>query len=231
MIRGALERLPSRCPLCQMAARGGLLCDGCDGDTFQARQCRALCATCALDLPAAGPCPVCRPDPELAALVCAFDYAFAGQALINMYKEGRQLALARLLGEQMVRAIEPVLNLHHLDAWVPIPASHARLSRNGFSPAQQLARVVAAHTAIPSRLDWLKQIRDGIPQKTLSRRQRAIAAQGRFEADLAVSGRSIGIVDDVVTTASTVVAAAKALKAAGATRVIVLAAARTPQRA
>lgn len=213
-----------------MAARGGLLCAGCEAETFGVRQRRSLCRTCGADLPSSGSCGACAHGIELETLICAIDYQFTGQLLIQMYKEGKQLALANLLGDLMVRAAKPLINDLRPDAWVPIPASAARLQHTGFSPAQQLARVVARSTATPCQLDWLIQIRDSKPQKTLSRLDRLQAVKGRFAANTAVAGRCIGVIDDVVTTSSTVAEAARTLKAVGARRVVVLAAARTPLR-
>lgn len=227
-IGGLLRQMPSRCPLCQMASRGGLLCAGCEADTFAARQRRSLCRTCGADLSISGLCGNCAQGSTIDALACAIDYQFNGQLLIQMYKEGRQLALANLLGDLMVRAARPLFNQLRPDVWVPIPASAARLAHTGFSPAQQLARVVAASTTTPCRLDWLAQVRDGPPQKTLGRIERLYAVKDRFAANPAVAGLCIGLVDDVVTTSSTVAEAARTLKAAGAKQVVVLAAARTP---
>lgn len=222
-------QLPSRCPLCQMVARGGLLCPGCEADIFEARQQQALCITCGLVLSAKEQHRSCPSNTDLDALICAMDYQFPGQSLIQMYKEGKQLALARLLGDLMVRAAQPVIDKLLPDVWIPVPASLIRLQHTGFSPAQQLAKAVAARTGVPCRLDWLGQSYEGAPQKTLSRIERVRAVKGRFRADLAVRGLCVGLVDDVVTTSSTVTEAARALKAAGARQVIVLAAARTPQ--
>ncbi|MCD8504074.1 MAG: ComF family protein [Burkholderiaceae bacterium] len=225
---GLLRKMPSRCPLCQMAARGGHLCAGCEADIFDARQRRSLCRACGAELSISALCGNCVRGAAIDALACAIDYQFTGQLLIQMYKEGGQLALANLLGDLMVRAAKPLFDELKPDAWVPIPASAARLGHTGFSPAQQLARVVASLTATPCRLEWLAQVRDGSPQKTLGRFERLNAVKGRFVANAAVAGLCIGLVDDVVTTSSTVAEAARTLKAAGAKRVIVLAAARTP---
>jgi predicted amidophosphoribosyltransferase len=158
------------------------------------------------------------------------DYDFVAESLIHMYKECRQIALARLFGALMVRAGEPLLQQYQPIAWVPVPASAQRLRTNGFSPAQQIAQAVARRTGIACRVDWLRLTREGQAQKTLNRDQRVQAMIGRFAADPAVYGRCVGLIDDVITTGSTVAAAASAFKAAGARSVVVLAAARTPQR-
>ena len=234
-MRILFDRIPSVCPLCRLAARGGHLCRGCEHQWFEQRQQRALCRTCGEDLPALGAttsqCARCRAQPrKFAALVCALDYGLGGQALVQMYKTQRQLALAAVLGALMARAVQPVLRQYQPCAWVPVPASRARLMRNGFSPAQQLARVVAGYTAIDWRLDWLSLTAEGRPQKLLRRHEREAAALDRFVAHRDVRNRCIGVIDDVVTTGSTADATAGALKAAGATEVIVLACARAQAR-
>lgn len=224
------EHLPSACPLCRMAARGGHLCDGCEADFFTTRQHRALCTRCASDLLEDLSCSVCQAnvDRPLQAVVSALDYDLGGQMLIRRYKEGGQLALARLLARLMAAAATPMLQVHQPIAWVPVPASERRLSRKGFSPAQQLASLVARQTGLPCRLDWLTQFEPVAAQKTLSRMGRQAAVQGRFVAMDVPVGCTVGLVDDVMTTGSTLHAAAIALKAAGANRVIAVVAARTP---
>jgi len=224
------ERLPSACPLCRLAARGGHLCEGCEADFFTARQHRALCDRCASDLPEDSSCSVCRSNDHwpLQAVASAMDYELGGQMLIRRYKELGQLALARLLARLMAAAAAPMLQTHQPIAWVPVPASEQRLNRTGFSPAQQLASLVARQTGLPCRLDWLTQFEPVAAQKTLSRMARQAAVQGRFVAMGVPVGCTVGLVDDVMTTGSTLQAAAVALKAAGANRVIAVVAARTP---
>lgn len=224
------ERLPSACPLCRLAARGGHLCEGCEADFFTARQHRALCTRCASDLVEDSSCVACQANDHwpLQAVGSALDYELGGQMLIRRYKEGGQLALARLLARLMVAAATPVLRNHRPVAWVPVPASEQRLNRTGFSPAQQLASLVARQTGVPCRLDWLTQFEPVAAQKTLSRTARQAAVQGRFVAMDVPVGCTVGLVDDVMTTGSTLQAAAVALKAAGANRVIAVVAAKTP---
>ncbi len=228
------DRLPSDCPLCRLPAFGGHLCHGCEADFFWQRQRRSICGRCASDLDAQGVCQACVQVPQpwpLHSVVSALDYAFAGQMLISRYKAAGNLALARPLARLMVMAAQRSARAQAPVAWVPIPASKQRLEQTGFSPAQQLARFVALQTNAVCRPLWLQQLEPTTPHKRLDRVERWQAAKGRFSAQGLPAGCVVGLVDDVMTTGSTLVAAAHALRNAGAGQVVALVAARTPRGA
>lgn len=106
--------------------------------------------------------------------------------------------------------------------WAPTTASRRR--QRGFDHAELLARAVAGHLRRPCAR--LLSRRPGPPQ---TGRPLAERGQGpRLVARRRVVG-AVLLVDDVVTSGSTVRASAVALRSAGASSVVVLAAARTPQ--
>jgi predicted amidophosphoribosyltransferase len=76
--------------------------------------------------------------------------------------------------------------------------------------------------------DALQRRREGPRQAAGNCRMRLQAAEGLFDCRLALQGETVAIVDDVITTGSTMDAAALAVLQAGAARVIVLVVARTP---
>jgi predicted amidophosphoribosyltransferase len=107
--------------------------------------------------------------------------------------------------------------------WAPTTAVRRR--QRGFDQAELLARAVARRLGLPCRS--LLARRPGPPQTGRALAERR-GGPG-FRPRRAVSGRSVLIVDDVVTSGSTAAAAAGALRSAGARSVVVLAAARTPR--
>lgn len=239
----------TRCPLCELTSHAGWLCAGCEQDCYASRQRRQICMRCAKDqsktipdcseIPAkallltlsnsSSLCAQCRHQPPPQTYACvALDYAFPAQLLMIDLKQRGQLTLARPLAHMMLKSAQMAMLAQPPDAWVAVPASAQRLRRFGFSPPQQLAWHMSQLSGIALRTDWLGRVRDTTPQKNRSRAERQTALAHSLLASPCVQGRWIGVVDDVMTTGSTLAEAARALLAAHARGVTIVAAMRTP---
>lgn len=112
---------------------------------------------------------------------------------------------------------------------VPVSLHPRRLRARGFNPAALLARAVARELAAPFDPTALLRVRDTRSQTSLDRPARRRNLRGAFRPRPGLRAPPrIWLVDDVVTTGSTVAEAARALRAAGAKHVTALCAARTP---
>jgi ComF family protein len=113
------------------------------------------------------------------------------------------------------------------DLIVPIPLSRWRLLRRQFNQSAILAQGLSRASGIPWQARTLVRTRSTPPQVGLTSQQRRLNVRGAFavpgRARRHVQGRSLLLIDDVITTGATVEAATRALKAAGAARVDVLA--------
>lgn len=133
----------------------------------------------------------------------------------------------------VARALGPLLlDAYHLipevDAWVPVPLPPSRLVSRGFNQVRELGRSLP----LPVELFALKRWEQGEVQAGLGREARAANLEDAFWAAPArVNGKRLLLVDDVVTTGSTAVAATQALIDAGAHQVHFLALARTKLQA
>ena len=113
-----------------------------------------------------------------------------------------------------------------IDVIVPVPMSRLRLFLRRFNQAAVLAGELSRHTGLAMQPQLLVRAHSA-RQVGLTREQRRRNVAGTFQvpprrlAD--VHGRSVLLVDDVITTGATVNACARALKRAGARRVDVLA--------
>jgi ComF family protein len=114
-------------------------------------------------------------------------------------------------------------------AWiVPVPLHWWRHWRRGFNQAEALARALARRLDLPVRRP-LRRIKATEKLAELSPTERARALRGTFRARKGpgLAGRTVLLVDDVLTTGANCGAAARALKQAGAARVVVAVIART----
>jgi ComF family protein len=114
-------------------------------------------------------------------------------------------------------------------SWViPVPLHPIPLRRRGFNPAALIAREVARARGLPLATRALARLRDTPSQTGLDRRQRERNLAGAFACRLRVPQR-VWLVDDVITTGSTLAAAARALRGAGAREITGLCIAWTPR--
>ena len=122
-----------------------------------------------------------------------------------------------------------------IDLIVPMPLAPARLADRGFNQALELARPIAQRRRIAVDAQMVHRIRDTPPQALLPWKERARNIQGAFACTGAagsvkphpLAGLRIAVVDDVMTTGSTLNELARVLKAAGAAHVSNWVAART----
>jgi ComF family protein len=107
------------------------------------------------------------------------------------------------------------------DTLVPVPLHPSRRRERGFNQAELLARQVARGRGLRCEAGLLRRRLPTASQSGLSRSARQANVRETFTASGRVHGRSILLVDDVISTGSTASACAQALLAAGAADVVV----------
>lgn len=132
-------------------------------------------------------------------------------------QKGRGEAIGRLMASVFEAAPEA-----QLVAWVPM-TPQKELER-GYNQSKVLAKAVARALKLPA-LPVLKKVRETATQHELSREERIHNVKAAYRADPRANGKTILLVDDIVTTGSTICECAKALYDAGANEVIGLCAA------
>lgn len=141
------------------------------------------------------------------------------------YRNRRQLAghLAGLLVNRLLaEGLQPGVDF---DVVTWAPTSPSRRRHRGFDQAEMVARHVAAQLGVRCRR-LLERTGDTAPQTGSSRWDRLRGPS--FKVRPGVAGRAVLVIDDVVTTGSTLRSAADALRAAGAVSVVRAAVAATP---
>lgn len=204
------------------------------------------CSTCALVLPAdlsggrGSPslqCAAClRQRPPLDACFAAMAYAYPWSDLVARYKFGGDPAWAAVFASLLLQVPGVRAALESLqpdDGLIPLPLSAQRLQSRGFNQAWELTKALAHQSGTAARADarLLLRIRDTPPQAQLKREARLRNVKGAFVVDplrvQALQGRSVLLVDDVMTSGASLFAAAQALRDAGAMAVSAMVFART----
>ncbi len=232
---GVLDLLyPADCELCGVPLSDGrALCDDCRADL--PRLAEPFCQVCGemFQGKIAGPfaCPNCHQR--------SFAFEFARPAtvrdsrtldLVHRLKYRREIHLAAELGGLASESFADLRLAPALaEGWplVPVPLHRRRLRHRHFNQAEEIARVLAAGLGLPV-LKALRRIRATDSQTRLSREQRMANLRGAFEITrfgrrwIESSPRGVVLVDDVLTTGSTVDECAKILRRAGFRQVSVV---------
>ena len=215
--------LPARCVLCGWQAYGA----GYD-----------LCAACEAALPGSS----LLPTPGRVTGHLSFRRSFAAcayvrpvDAMIQALKYGGQLVFGRVLGELLARRVAAFGLDGAVDCVLPVPLHPQRHAERGFNQSAEIARFAARALALPFEERLAVRRSQTPPQVGLPPAARQSNVRGAFAtAPAPIRGRRIAIVDDVITTGSTVAELARVLCEAGAAAVDVWCVARascdTPSR-
>jgi ComF family protein len=137
--------------------------------------------------------------------------------------------LGRLLSEFVLAEGSPGGALARADAIVPVPLHRSRQRWRGYNQAELLAERLGEATGVPVAAAALRRVRDTKPQTELTPAQRRENVRGAFavlDAET-VQGRTLLVLDDVMTTGATLSECARVLKRAKAERVFALTVSRS----
>ena len=190
----ALPPLPLCCPRCGLPAGDALL-----------------------------PCGRClhRPPPWQ-QLVAVSDYRPPLSTLLARYKFSGVTALSVMLARLILLSwltARRQRGLPRPDILLAVPLHHQRAWRRGFNQADLLARPLSRWLGCAWSPQGVTRRRAALLQHQLTARQRRKNLRGAFQLEIAVQDRHIALIDDVVTTGSTVAEISRLLMRAGAASV------------
>ena len=202
-----------------------------------------LCSACLTSLPIAdgNRCPVCasltatasqcgrciQRRPNFDRAIAALEYTSPVDHLVTSLKYSRDLAAARALAYMLARVLE---NEPYPDIVLAMPIAPDRMRERGFNQAQEIARYACAQFGLDLSHGIAKRASARSPQASLPWRERAKNVRGVFSCNADVAGKTIAVVDDVLTTGATLDELAAVFKRAGAQAVVGWIVARTPSQ-
>lgn len=202
-----------------------------------------LCDACLTSLPTAGGvrCPICfsttatvsqcgrciQRRPNYDRVAAALEYATPVDHLVTGLKYSRDLYAARALAFMLARRLE---SEPYPDIVLAMPIAPTRMRERGFNQAEEIARYACDVFGLSTSRGIAYRNSAGSPQASLPWRERARNVRGVFECNADIAGKTIAVVDDVLTTGATLDELAAVLKRAGAQSVTGWIVARTPSR-
>ena len=194
---------PPKCALC------GRLLDGEEG---------GICGGCRQQLPFTTGADSLRAG-AFGRCAVAFRYEGAVKDGIHALKFGGRPAAARAFAPYLAAAAERFVG--EFDAVTYVPVSRERLRQRGYDQSRLLAEAAAALLQAPAERT-LEKLRDNPAQSTLSARERQVNVAGVYAPapGAAIAGRRFLLIDDVLTTGSTLSACTDTLRQAGAASVV-----------
>lgn len=221
---------PPQCMACNALVKNhGTVCQECFGQLHFITT--PMCAHCGFpfeyDLGEGALCGECIDElPAYDSAYSAFIFDDTSKALLHKLKFEDQIHLARIFADWLMRHMPPV----DVDMVMPVPLSRKRLFSRRYNQSALVAKQLAKRLEISYQPTMLRRIRHTTPQTGLTRAQRLDNVHGAFAispaARASLHGKSILLLDDVMTTGATIEACTDALKKAGAGKVHVVTLAR-----
>ena len=190
------------------------------------------CYRCALPLPDSSPQHYCgrclRQEPLFARTVSVFTYQEPINGFLNALKFQQQLSYSRFLGQHLVQAIQQqYADESFPSVLIPVPLHKKRLQERGFNQALEIARLLRKPLNIRIDAHSVKRTRATPHQIQLTAVERRRNLRDAFTVTKSLP-EHVAILDDVVTTTSTVTELCRTLLSSGVKRVDVWCVARTP---
>lgn len=213
--------LPQDCFVCGEESGSSSVCERC---ASQLPVDPEVCPVCAAPTAEGVVCGRClRDPPAFDATRAAFAYRFPVDRMVQALKYRDRLVLAGFFAEALRPFRPPGETLI-----VPMPLHRHRLRERGFNQAVEIARPLARAWRLPLELAAVVRAVHTAPQTSLSWKARSVNIRGAFHCQTSLAGKTVIVVDDVMTTGATLDELARTLKLRGAARVWNLVIARTP---
>lgn len=148
-------------------------------------------------------------------LYILFEYQETIRDLIHLLKYKRHLTLASYFAQEAIFKFNLTSQSIYTQI-IPVPLFKTRKRERGYNQSEEIAKALAESLNIPVKSEHLLRIRSTSTQTKMSREERESNVREAFYCPQKLTGHSILLVDDVITTGSTIEACTNTLKVSGA---------------
>ena len=225
LVRTLLDFIyPPHCVVCEAYIDGGterVVCPACWGRVGVILS--PQCGRCGqITEKPTGICPACeRRGHSFSRVRRAALFEGVVQDLIHLMKYQGKRSIARHLGAILADNLRDDSTVGQIDLLIPVPLHPSRERERGYNQSALIARAVGGGLGLPVGERLLQRVRNTRTQTQLNALDRAVNVAGAFRVrnPESVVGRSLALIDDVMTTGATADACASALIAAGASEI------------
>ena len=224
LISGISAKISSKnsCYFC-LAITDDVFCTACEQDFIRDTQ---RCLKCGKANQSSDMCGNCRLSPPVFfSTTVLFNYEYPARKLVLAFKFKRRAELSILFADRLANTVKMLDKLP--EALIPVPLHKKRQAQRGYNQSLELAKHLAIKLNVPLNTALCKRIVNTNPQSELPMESRKRNVKNAF----ALSGdnipKHIAIIDDVITTGSTINEMSLLFKKAGCEHIDVWAIART----
>jgi ComF family protein len=190
----------------------------------------SLCQDCIKDLvPAPHPsCPQCglstqgdicgkciKQRPHYDATHALFTYSYPADAMLQHYKYNNALYLCQTFAQLLIDKIQD----NDIDVIIAMPLHPSRIKERGFNQSLEVAKIIAKQCNISLDHTSCSRIKNTPPQASLPLKSRLKNMKNAFQCSQSFIGQHVVLIDDVMTTGSSLNELAKIIKKAGARKI------------
>lgn len=210
--------LPRKCPLCgKMIAANEHICGSCSDTLVMVRT--PICRVCGREM---FQCVCDYGDVYYDRCVSPFVYTRSAREGVKRLKYKNSTETAEFFGRRMAITVKQEYKRFNIDVVTCVPSHLSDMQERGYNHAALIGRSVAKSLGLRYSPNVLTKPRANKKQHTLNRNDRKLNVEGAFKVSRpdVVIGATVLLCDDVSTTGCTLSECAKALKEAGAKRVL-----------
>ncbi len=200
-------------------------CEKCEKDLIQDITRCPVCARRSSEQSVCGAC--LKRQPCFNSTEVLLNYQFPANFLIKSFKFKNKPELARCFAEKFAEKLKRNVALTLPKTIVPVPLHAKRQRERGYNQSLEFARQLSRHLGLETNTSLCKRTINTDPQSSLPMKTRRKNVKGAFSLCSSIIPEHIAIVDDVITTGSTISELANLFRKAGCQQIDVWAIART----